>query len=95
MCKEVGIRSDTALPMEAMVAALKGHYDKSLTLEQVFVEQDTEESGFLDDVEVQAACAMMGFLIEPAKLADAMVAMNPVSPARLPGCVPCVCRRVC
>ena len=80
VCKEVGIRSDTALPMEAMVAALKGHYDKSLTLEQVFVEQDTEESGFLDDVEVQAACAMMGFLIEPDKLADAVVAMNPVSP---------------
>ena len=95
VCKEVGIRSDTALPMEAMVAALKGHYDKSLTLEQVFVEQDTEESGFLDDVEVQAACAMMGFLIEPAKLADAMVAMNPVSPARLANCAPCVCRRLC
>ena len=95
VCKEVGIRSDTALPTEAMVAALKGHYDKSLTLEQVFVEQDTEESGFLDDVEVQAACAMMGFLIEPAKLADAMVAMNPVSPARLAGCAPCVCCRVC
>ena len=60
VCKEVGIRSDTSLPKEAMVMALKGYYDHELTVEQAFAANDLDGSGVLDAPKVQCAVAMLG-----------------------------------
>ena len=69
VCKEVGIRSDTTLSMDAMVMALKGYYDHELTVEQAFAANDTTGSGVLGPSEVQCAVAMLGYLVEEDALA--------------------------
>ena len=43
-----GIHVDDDLPMETVVAALKGHFDKDKTVEEAFEEMDQDESGYLD-----------------------------------------------
>ena len=69
VCKEVGIRSDTTLSMDAMVMALKGYYDHELTVEQAFAANDPTGSGVLNSSEVQCAVAMLGYLVEEDALA--------------------------
>eukprot|EP01045_Picozoa_sp_COSAG04_P008502 COSAG04_NODE_472_length_13812_cov_7.967184_8_plen_538_part_00 len=77
LCDEEGLQLDPEMPMEAMVAALKGHYDRSRTVEQVFAEIDADGSGFLDISEVQASIAMLGFSCAPGTLDDVFSEMDP------------------
>ena len=92
---------DAELPMETVIAALKGHFDPGKTVEEVFEEMDQartppnkslsfchlsrrqsltslvwmrqDDSGYLDEEEVRAAIAMLGFAVDSANLARVMV----------------------
>lgn len=48
---------DDGLPMKTLVAALKGHFDRNKTVEEVFAEMDQDESGYLDiEVSLHLEC---------------------------------------
>ena len=77
MCEELGMEIDGDMPMEAVLAALKGHYDHSKSVEEVFNEMDVDDSEYLDEDEVQAAVAMLGFAVNSTNLQVVMSEMDP------------------
>ena len=77
LCKEVGLSLDPGLSIATMKAALKGHYQQNATVEDVFLEMDADGSGYLDEEEVQAAVAMLGFTVDEQNLKQIMTEMDP------------------
>ena len=77
LCKEVGLSLDAGLSIETMKAALKGHYNPDATVDEVFAEMDADGSGYLDEEEVQAAVAMLGFTVDTRNLKQILTEMDP------------------
>jgi Ca2+-binding EF-hand superfamily protein len=74
LCSESGLDLGNGdVSLETMKAALRGYFSKGLSVRHVFDELDVDDSGYLDQDEVEQAIAMLGFLTDDvAKVMDEM-----------------------
>ena len=77
LCRESGIDfGDADVPLETMKAALRGHFsEEAVSVREAFEQLDVDDSGYLDEEEVEQAIAMLGFLADD--VSEVMKEMDP------------------
>ena len=77
LCRESGIDfGDADVPLDTMKAALRGHFSKeAVSVREAFDQLDVDDSGYLDEEEVEQAIAMLGFLADD--VSEVMKEMDP------------------